>query len=182
MNDNKFWYWDSVISKEVCDLALKDLDFQKAEQAEIRDDSDNYAEAANRKTSIVWQPNTSVIGCVINTFARVANVSAGWNYQLDISEAIQLGKYEAGNGHYDWHADTLLYGNSKQRKLSVGILLNDPTEFEGGAFDFEGGDEDVLKNRGSIVVFPSHIRHRVAPVTSGVRYSAVGWVVGDLFR
>jgi len=36
--------------------------------------------------------------------------------------------------------------------------------------------------RGSIVVFPSHVWHRVRPVTKGVRYSLVIWNLGYPFK
>jgi len=35
---------------------------------------------------------------------------------------------------------------------------------------------------GSIVVFPSDMEHRVAPVTKGIRYSLVVWFVGPPFK
>ena len=36
--------------------------------------------------------------------------------------------------------------------------------------------------KGSIIVFPSFVWHRVKPVTSGVRYSLVLWNLGYPFR
>jgi PKHD-type hydroxylase len=36
--------------------------------------------------------------------------------------------------------------------------------------------------RGSIVVFPSHVWHRVKPVTKGTRYSLVIWNLGYPFK
>ena len=39
-----------------------------------------------------------------------------------------------------------------------------------------------ILSKGSIVVFPSHVWHRVKPVTSGTRYSLVVWSIGDPFK
>ena len=36
-----------------------------------------------------------------------------------------------------------------------------------------------LKNKGSMVVFPSFVWHRVKPVTEGTRYSLVAWNLGQ---
>ena len=36
--------------------------------------------------------------------------------------------------------------------------------------------------KGSIIVFPSFVWHRVKPVRQGVRYSLVSWHVGDPFK
>ena len=39
-----------------------------------------------------------------------------------------------------------------------------------------------MKNKGSIIVFPSFIFHRVTPVTKGIRYSLVNWNVGQPYK
>ena len=36
--------------------------------------------------------------------------------------------------------------------------------------------------KGSIVVFPSFVWHRVKPITKGSRYSLVVWNLGDPFK
>jgi PKHD-type hydroxylase len=41
---------------------------------------------------------------------------------------------------------------------------------------------EEIRERGSIVVFPSHVWHRVKPVTKGTRYSLVIWNLGYPFR
>jgi PKHD-type hydroxylase len=38
------------------------------------------------------------------------------------------------------------------------------------------------KKKGSVLLFPSWILHRVTPVTKGVRKSIVVWVTGPKFR
>ena len=95
---------------------------------------------------------------------------------------MQIGKYEEG-GHYNWHMD--LNGanmRGKSRKLSFSLLLNDPSEFEGGKLEFDGVTEQPDQKQGTVIIFPSYAIHRVTPVTSGVRYSAVTWVNGPAFR
>ena len=116
-----------------------------------------------------------------------------WNYDLDGCDSLQYGIYSAG-GFYDWHIDEEseihnINGKALIRKLSMTIWLNDPNEYEGGEFDIEikGPFEDIrydtLKlKKGSIVIFPSDMWHRVRPVTSGVRKSLVTWFRGAPFR
>ncbi len=81
----------------------------------------------------------------------------------------------------------------KIRKLSVTVSLSDPKDYKGGEleFDFRNMNPDKEHNRkicteilprGSIVVFPSHVWHRVRPVTKGVRYSLVIWNLGYPFK
>jgi PKHD-type hydroxylase len=82
-------------------------------------------------------------------------------------------------------------GHGKLRKLSVVISLSDPKDYEGGDFEFQfrGSDDPTLtkivpeiKPKGSVLVFPSYIWHRVKPITKGLRYSLVAWVRGNPYR
>ena len=41
---------------------------------------------------------------------------------------------------------------------------------------------EIVRNKGTIVVFPSFVWHRVTPVTKGTRYSLVVWNLGLPFR
>ena len=52
---------------------------------------------------------------------------------------------------------------------------------EGGDFEMDEEDEIPRFEEGSIIVFPSFLKHRVTPVTKGVRYSLVSWFVGPPF-
>ena len=116
-----------------------------------------------------------------------------WNYDIEGCDELQYGTYSDG-GKYDWHIDEeahlLNVGDQYiMRKLSMTIWLNDPDEYEGGEFDIESEGPyadlryDTLKlPKGSIIIFPSHIWHRVRPVTSGERKSLVTWFRGPPFR
>ena len=87
-----------------------------------------------------------------------------------------------------------MYG--KIRKLSVTCQLTDGSEYEGGELEFDFRDYDpnirdeskhLIKAKevlpkGSIVVFPSHVWHRVKPVKKGTRYSLVLWNLGYPFK
>lgn len=78
----------------------------------------------------------------------------------------------------------------KIRKISVTISLNNPDQYEGGNLEFDLGPHrpdrfhtcTEIRPKGSVIVFPSHVNHRVTPVTSGTRYSLVCWSLGAPFR
>ena len=86
--------------------------------------------------------------------------------------------------------------HGKIRKLSVTISLNDPDEYDGGNLEFDFRNQrdwernkkskikacTEIRPRGSIIVFPSFVWHRVSPVTRGTRYSLVIWNLGYPFR
>ena len=123
---------------------------------------------------------------------------SGWKYDLSFIESIQLTHYYEGD-FYDWHLDTIEVPKMKNniphnRKVSATVFLNDPEEYEGGELDLElrgpknreSEEEERFDSfklpKGSIIVFPSYIWHRVRPVTSGVRKSLVLWIQGPSFR
>jgi PKHD-type hydroxylase len=68
------------------------------------------------------------------------------------------------------------------RKLSVVTFLSDPNDYEGGRLCFEPSGQAPKQERGSVVIFPSYLPHRVEPVTDGVRYTLVAWCVGPHFK
>ena len=80
------------------------------------------------------------------------------------------------------------------RKLSVTINLSEGEEYDGGDLQFDYRNEDgpdlksnivtaeIAREKGAVVVFPSHIWHRVTPVTKGTRYSLVVWLIGKPFK
>lgn len=108
-----------------------------------------------------------------------------YKYSLYGFESLQYTEYHASeNGHYTWHIDTSVRGGQQHvRKLSFSAGLNDESEYEGGELEFWLGPEKVsyrLK-KGQIIVFPSYLLHRVAPVTKGVRKTLVGWSRGPNF-
>ena len=83
--------------------------------------------------------------------------------------------------------------NGKIRKLSVTVTLSDPKDYKGGEleFDFRNQDPDKKPNikkcieilpKGSLVVFPSFVWHRVCPVKKGERKSLVIWNLGWPFK
>ena len=161
-----------------------------------------------RKSDIVWL-NDRWIYNEIHPYIHQANKEAGWNFQWDWSESCQFTKYGEGQ-FYGWHTDSWIRpykrkqnedgswpeDNGKIRKLSVTVSLNDPSEYDGGNLEFDfRQDHDFERNRkshirecveirprGSIIVFPSFVWHRVNPVTRGTRYSLVMWNLGWPFK
>lgn len=126
----------------------------------------------------IWQSVTQVIGTVNASF---------FGYDLTgFYEPAQLTRYTAEiQGHYTWHMDCNPKIQFPPRKLSAAILLNDPSEFEGGDFyvRLDNNDPDpVEQKKGRMWVFPSWAFHRVAPVTAGVRKTLVLWAGGPAFR
>jgi PKHD-type hydroxylase len=208
---NYYYYFQSALTPRFCDelikygksqqeqLALTGGQTDKVNKGKPLDDKDIIDLKKKRDSNIVWL-NDRWIYKEIQPFIHQANKLAGWNFDWDFSESCQFTKYKL-NQFYDWHCDSWesAYANKdnpdtfgKIRKLSVTCSLSSPEDYEGGEleFDFRNMDPDKqsvrkcaeIKPRGSIVVFPSHVWHRVKPVTKGTRYSLVIWNLGYPFR
>ena len=87
-------------------------------------------------------------------------------------------RYDSGD-HFDIHMDLSDGDTSSLRKISVTVLLND--SYEGGklAFDILPELSENYPEIGDMIIFPSYLEHKVEPITSGVRWSLVGWILGD---
>jgi PKHD-type hydroxylase len=118
-------------------------------------------------------------------FAKMANRRS---YGFDLLEPIEVQFTEyhgSNNGVYHWHSD-LTFANPawQDRKLSFIAQLSDAADYEGGDLEFFGypSPGPDFKKKGSVIIFPSFLQHRVTPVTSGIRHSLVSWIEGPRFR
>tara|TARA_R100001086_G_scaffold246947_1_gene180090 strand:- start:835 stop:1464 length:630 start_codon:yes stop_codon:yes gene_type:complete len=205
---NIFWYFDKALPSKLCDDIIKHGNSKKEElaltgaQGEKKENQLTEKELMDlkkkRDSNIVWL-NDHWIYKEIHPYVQQANKSAGWNFEWDWSESCQFTKYKL-NQHYGWHQDagTEPYEEKagsnftgKLRKLSVAINLSDETEYEGGDLEFDSSTPEKIKNiitpnngksKGTVVVFPSSVWHRVKPVTKGTKYSLVIWCCGKPFK
>lgn len=108
-----------------------------------------------------------------------------FGFHLIGTEAFQFTTYYAENGgEYRWHTDTAQIEKGIIRKLSVSILLSDPSEYEGGKLILapDGFPLVAEERKGRAVFFPSWVPHCVTPVTRGMRKSLVIWSHGPMFK
>mgnify|MGYP003646279208 FL=1 len=205
---NYYWYFTSAIPPKLCDDIVKH-GLSKSETVArtggfvnkklTKDQIKNMKR--KRNSDLVWL-NDNWIYRELHPYIHEANKSAGWNYEWDRSESCQFTKYKL-NQYYDWHCDSWDKPYEKKgpqlgkiRKLSMTCQLTDGSEYEGGEleFDFRNYDPHMREEtkhlrqakeilpKGSIIVFPSFVWHRVKPVTKGTRYSLVMWNLGYPFK
>lgn len=170
------------IKPALCDLALEELLSIEPRDA-VMGSAGEFKNEEGRKTILRFAQEGHWFGGIMAELGNQANKACGWNYKIDGHENLQMGDYRDG-GHYDWHVDNFpLEVSEKERKITVVCLLNDTSEFEGGKFGVELYQEynpDIEK--GSILAFPSCLKHKAYPVTSGSRKSAVIWMTGPMMR
>ena len=207
---NKYWYWTIGIPKNVCDQIVKTAATTESTKAIV---GENTSRDINRfplskiETQKLDEVRNSHVQWVfedwvyreLQPFLYAANTNAGWNFDMDYSEACQITTYKKGQ-FYDWHCDSASSPhvskdpnyNGKVRKLSMTVQLSEPEEYKGGEFqvDYRNSKDGSpvistvkeISSKGAIIVFPSDLFHRVRPVTKGTRISLVMWTLGKPFR
>ena len=205
---NYFWHFKSAVPPKICDDIIKHGLSQTETMARTGDYGDEELTKdqvrdmkRKRNSDLVWLDDTWIYK-ELHPYIHQANKFAGWNFDWDRSESCQFTKYKL-NQYYDWHCDSWDKAyekegpdNGKIRKLSMTCQLTDGSEYEGGEleFDFRNYDPHMREEskhlrqakeilpKGSIIVFPSFVWHRVKPVTKGTRYSLVMWNLGYPFK
>ena len=183
MSYTEFDYWliEKYIPDYICDEIIKnhnDFSTSTLQDGVIVDDY--------RKSGVCWIKEPFYKNLVFDIITRT-NRDSGLNFRLECLEDLQLTRYVAPDGHYDFHIDS--DGHSRKniddsvRKLSMSCLLTDPSEFEGGNFQLQTSATpyNIKLEKGDIIMFPSYLLHRVSPVTKGVRHSLVAWANGRAF-
>ncbi|MGB0641574.1 MAG: 2OG-Fe(II) oxygenase [Myxococcota bacterium] len=105
----------------------------------------------------------------------------GFQVNVDRQSEMQFTEYAAEQGaQYGWHHDVQWNGQSGlDRKISVTVQLSDADEYEGGDFEFDELKTNAdFRSKGTVLVFPSYLRHRIHPVTAGTRRALVAWFFG----
>ena len=200
-----YWYFESAIPEKICDdIVAYGIDQQK-ETALIGNVKNGHQLSAKklkniqkkRKSDVVWMSENWIYK-EIHPYINIANRNSGWNFHWDWSQACQFTEYKKDQ-FYDWHCDSYLepYNDLKNqnefgkiRKLSMTLSLTNPDDYQGGNLEFDFRDTEQgcqprickeIRRKGSIIVFPSFVWHRVTPVTKGVRHSLVCWNIGKPF-
>jgi PKHD-type hydroxylase len=200
---NYYWYFKSVIPERICNDIVK-YGHQLQDKIAMTGGEESKTKITKKRSSnVVWM-NDRWIYKEIQPYINRANVSAGWNFHWDYSECCQFTKYKK-NQYYGWHCDSWNEpyfikenpqdpSHGKIRKLSVTVSLSDQKDYTGGELEFDFRNLDPNKKinnvvkcteilpKGSLVVFPSFVWHRVCPVKSGERNSLVIWNLGWPFK
>ena len=206
---NEWYIFEGALDKKTCNkikrLARNNWEESSVDTSKETTDEErktgkkgDYKPAPKMRISDVSWVTDQWVYDIIWPFMQEANQKAGWSYHIKAAESMQITRYRKG-GFYNFHRDgmgdqlskyenpEIAFMHGHVRKLSMTVLLNDT--YEGGEFEFMTYSRGECKTTiptefstvGSIIVFPSTMEHRVAPVTKGIRYSLVVWFVGPPF-
>ena len=185
-----FWYSKTDrLSDEACNEIIKLGKENGLDEAGIygASQADKKKDNKTRVTNVSWFPQGHFMETMLQGYTTLANLEA-WNFIVTGKETIQFGEYKSG-GFYNWHTDSSLNPAVPFRKLSITVNLSDPKDYKGGNFEMKSYNGQELKmpvgqlrKRGTVIIFPSFLSHRVTEVTEGTRYSLVQWYHGPEFK
>jgi len=177
-----FALFENHLSNEFCDNLIKTYSKDTIEKKppEIGIGITNIIDKSVRDTERVLLPQNVGIGATLTATGLNAN-DYWWKYYITHSNQTELLIYKP-DGHYNAHVDTIHEHSNTTRKLTALAFLND--DYEGGKFflNANGNMYYPPQEKGTVLVFPSYMIHGVEPVTKGIRYSCVTWLVGPYFK
>jgi PKHD-type hydroxylase len=186
-NDNHLYQFTTGINDVVIDSILQESENYEFKDGRIGPMQGLYA-PKTRKSTISWICPGSWIAGMMSYFINHANTEY---FKYDLSnkwaDKLQYTVYDKNGDHYGWHTDyqTSSLDRSLIRKLSISLILSDPDEYEGGEFQVLNDTDSMITSKppkGTALIFPSTLSHRVRPVKSGKRISLVGWYAGPRFK
>ena len=183
-----FYAWTDVFTaqqiKEITELIDKEYDGLQEKERGAPDAPDGtIVKNVSTVKNIQYGKIKHLISDVVNDAYYCANFNFGYpTFGPYNVEKLNFNTYNSDTkDYYEWHIDT---SDSATYDVKLTLLINLSTEpYEGGKFQLNNEWEDVsiLNTIGNALMFKSHIRHRVLPVTSGTRKSLTMFIHGPKF-
>ena len=174
-----------IFTPEQCQLIINAGRSEPVQDGQVGGGNAGVVDTKTRTSHISWIPFNKMpemYSTLENVMLRTNNNHFGFE-GMKITEQAQYTEYPAG-GFYDWHIDSDINGINEPpvRKISMTCLLSHESEFEGGGLELMSDGKIARPKQGQAIFFASYIRHRVIPITKGVRKSLVMWFGGPSFR
>jgi PKHD-type hydroxylase len=187
--EEEHWGYRPTFTKEQCEEVIKVGTSLNLSDGIVGDKALGSVNHDIRKSRVSWIPsNNPDIQWIFRHCTDLVNEmnERFFKYDLLYIENLQFTEYngsEENSSYYGRHIDTA-FKNNGSRKLSFSILLSEENSYVGGDLLLHYLKEPAVapRQQGLAIVFPSTMLHEVTPVTSGTRYSLVGWVVGPRFK
>ena len=140
-----------------------------------------------RNCDLKWFPPTAQTQWIFQTLGNAVRDINMKTLQFNLDggmEHLQYLEYRMGQyyGHHTDNSDDKV----ATRKFTAVVQLSNPQDYVGGSLKVEGlsptrrgkGFNKAPKNRGMLILFPSHLNHVAMPVLWGKRKCMVCWFHG----
>ncbi len=174
-----------IFTPEQCQLIINAGRSEPVQDGQVGGGDKGVVDTKTRTSHISWIPFNKMPE-MYSTLEQIVNKTNNNHFGFEgvkITEQAQYTEYPAG-GFYDWHIDSDIVGMNEPpvRKISMTCLLSHESEFEGGGLELMSDGKIARPKQGQAIFFASFIRHRVVPITKGIRRSLVMWFGGPSFR
>ena len=174
-----------IFTPEQCQLIINAGRSEPVQDGQVGGGDKGVVDTKTRTSHISWIPFNKMPE-MYSTLEQIVNKTNNNHFGFEgvkITEQAQYTEYPAG-GFYDWHIDSDIVGMNEPpvRKISMTCLLSHESEFEGGGLELMSDGKIARPKQGQAIFFASYIRHRVIPITKGIRKSLVVWFGGPSFK
>jgi len=174
-----------IFTPEQCQLIINAGRSEPQQTAQVGGNSGGTVDTKTRTSHISWIPFSKMpemYKVIENIMLKTNSNHFGFD-GMRLTEPAQYTEYPTG-GFYDWHIDSDINCQYEPpvRKISMTCLLSPESEFEGGGLELMSDGKIVRPKQGQAIFFASFIRHRVIPISKGIRKSLVMWFGGPSFR
>jgi PKHD-type hydroxylase len=174
-----------IFTPEQCQLIINAGRAEPQQTAQVGSNSGGTVDTKTRTSHISWIPFSKLpemYKVIENIMLKTNSNHFGFD-GMRLTEPAQYTEYPTG-GFYDWHIDSDIncVNEPPVRKISMTCLLSPESEFEGGGLELMSDGKIVRPKQGQAIFFASYIRHRVIPISKGIRKSLVMWFGGPSFR
>jgi len=174
-----------IFTPEQCQLIINAGRSEPQQTAQVGGVAGGTVDTKTRTSHISWIPFSKLpemYKVIENIMLKTNSNHFGFD-GMRLTEPAQYTEYPTG-GFYDWHIDSDVNCANEPpvRKISMTCLLSPESEFEGGGLELMSDGKIVRPRQGQAIFFASFIRHRVIPISKGIRKSLVMWFGGPSFR
>ena len=174
-----------IFTPEQCQLIINAGRAEPQQTAQVGGTAGGTVDTKTRTSHISWIPFAKMqemYKVIENIMLKTNSNHFGFD-GMRLTEPAQYTEYPTG-GFYDWHIDSDVNCANEPpvRKISMTCLLSPESEFEGGGLELMSDGKIVRPKQGQAIFFASFIRHRVIPISKGIRKSLVMWFGGPSFR
>ena len=191
-----YWVYRGALSEKARNKVKRIAKKSKYSEAttQDRDRKNKELDKKERDTDTAFSDDQYLYD-LLCPFVHDANESAGWKFDLDWFESVQIARYKK-NQHYTWHTDgngdhfgAYSEGSSKGKVRKVSLVACLSNGYVGGDLELSlqrpEEENEILHPEmkvGDVIVFPSYVFHRSTEITKGTKYSAAMWCLGAPFK
>ncbi len=187
-NKNIYWIWENIFSQDEIKKLNKTLLKNSLSTESLKNTAKDKKGVSKKEAITHYVFYEKVKHLLKDSIEKVMSVNEhhfGYDiYPMNDYVCLNYNIYDsASKGKYDWHIDQ---NTSPILDFKLTMLINLSEEyFEGGDFLLQETNTvqvDKFKTPGSVIIFKPYLRHKVTPVTEGIRRTLTIFLSGPRLK